>query len=44
MMLGNNSYKTAQAVYPSQPVEVQDGKINALQIANNNFIAVMLEK
>jgi hypothetical protein len=44
LVVGNETYKIAATVYPKLPVTVQDGKISALHITNNNFRAVVIEK
>jgi hypothetical protein len=44
LTLGKNTFKTAKAIYPDKPVNIEANKINALSIENNNFRAVVLEK
>ncbi len=44
LALGKNTLRTAKAVYPDKPLSVRNGKITSLQIPNNNFQMVLLEK
>jgi hypothetical protein len=44
LALNKNLFRTAQPVYPRLPVNVQNGTISALHLANNSFRAVLIEK
>lgn len=42
--LDKSTFTLAKAIYPNQPVTMQNAQINMLHIDNNNFRAILLEK
>jgi hypothetical protein len=44
LTLDKSTFTSAKAIYPSQPVNMQNAQINMLHLDNNDFRAILLEK